>query len=292
MYRAFADSCIDCPPGVYTESIKRLVCVLIFRHVRSRLLEPVRCCCLHGLCSLEPRDSENTCVCKHGYFRQSAIQCTQCPYARTTLSENSLQLRDCVCNAGYTKSSDSCIHLMHDSRVLMTTVVPCRHVHAALWRDFLSSLSRRFLQGHLRCRARAFPHVSRHHNSSVCWMCACVVCIKVFTHVGNARVCSPSMDVCNTGMPVDAGDMSPCACDSELVKTDATINNFVPKYAQAGDGTCIDCPSNSISAEGSTSCLCNAGYTGSNGGTCSACPSGKFQSSAGLCVRTRVDVTS
>ena len=126
MYRAFADSCIDCPPGVCTESIKRLVCVLIFRHVRSRLLEPVRCCCLHGLCSLEPRDSENTCVCKHGYFRQSAIQCTQCPYARTTLSENSLQLRDCVCNAGYTKSSDSCIHLMHDSRVLMTTAVPCR----------------------------------------------------------------------------------------------------------------------------------------------------------------------
>ena len=57
----------------------------------------------------------------------------------------------------------------------------------------------------------AWSHVSRYHNSSVCWMCARgIVCIKVFSMYElmqglHTCACSPSMDVCNAGM-----DISPC----------------------------------------------------------------------------------
>ena len=86
------------------------------------------------------------------------------------------------------------LHLAHDARVLITTLVPGRHVHAPLWCDCLYFVSgqrqfaagkhrvhrlllqrglhgrqrrrllrlpRRRLQGHLRCRARVLMFLAR-----------------------------------------------------------------------------------------------------------------------------------
>ena len=142
------------------------------------------------------------------------------------------------------------LHLAHDARVLITTLVSGRHVHVPRWCDclyFVSGqrqfaagkhrvnrlllqrglhgrqrrrllrLSRRRLQGHLRCRARVLLFLARDQVPSPCSRAP--MSRDITTHLGagcarvalyvsrysrmsyvlmqglHTRACSPSMDV-------------------------------------------------------------------------------------------------
>ena len=66
--------------------------------------------------------------------------------------------------------------------------------------------------------------------------------------------------------------------------TNCAANTYQPLNGATLASACLSCPGNSqspaASAE-STSCLCNAGYTGPSGGTCTACYMGKYKSVPG-----------
>ena len=65
------------------------------------------------------------------------------------------------------------------------------------------------------------------------------------------------------------------------------VADMVALSLSAGASECTSCPDNSNSPVGSTSagsCVCNAGYIGSNGSTCTACEAGKFKMFPGVSV--------
>ena len=109
----------------------------------------------------------------------------------------------------------------------------------------------------------------------------------------NSPVASPSSSscLCNKGYTgPDGGSCSACEAGKYKISDGSAecVSCVAGKYstALAADfsETCQNCAANANSPEASpssSSCTCNAGYTGPDGGSCSACGQGKFKTSTG-----------
>jgi len=101
----------------------------------------------------------------------------------------------------------------------------------------------------------------------------------------------PTVGVCGCpgGTTYDYGDSGNCECAAGHTSASdnscevCTEGNY---KTSVGSVACTSCPTNAVSAEGSTSissCGCTAGYTGdaASGGSCAACEAGTYKSVVG-----------
>lgn len=95
-----------------------------------------------------------------------------------------------------------------------------------------------------------------------------------------ALLCSSSASSVCSGCSIGKYkvDPGPAAC------TNCAVDKYSTAVAATAEATCVDCPSNTVSALGSgylTACTCNTGYTGADGNACAACIVGKWKNETG-----------
>ena len=114
--------------------------------------------------------------------------------------------------------------------------------------------------------------------------CANTACTSTNNHCNNGRwdhACRPSADtsLCY-GRTADSEDATISwwyGCDEPPLCANGTYSLNGKKFL--GDGACKHCLAHSDSPSDSTTCTCNAGFSGpdSDGGTCTQCVAGKYK---------------
>ena len=184
--------------------------------------------------------------------------CTACP-SNTQSGLGSTSLSSCVCNLGFTGPDGG----------------PCAAFAAGKYKT---------VPGTVACTDCAAGTYSTTTGATA--LDTCTACPSN-TQSGLGSTVLTSC-VCNLGFTGPNGETC-AACAAGKYKYwrgpetcyDCDAGTYSTTTGAIALATCIACPSNTQSDLGSTSCVCNLGFTGPDGGTCTACAAGKYKTVTG-----------
>ena len=208
-------------------------------------------------------------ACEEGKFKATpgADPCVdQCP-ANTNSASGSDAVTDCVCNAGYTADADG---------------QECTACPAGSFKEEKGATKCD------ACEAGTYSSATASVSSDACVTCPANSASAAGSAAANDCVCEPG----HTG--ANGGPCEPCppgTFKEDIGAGECTLcesGTYSKASGAASKDTCTLCSavSSSKSGAGSTTCECNAGYTGPDLGPCDPCPAGTYKDIAGsgVCV--------
>lgn len=265
------DACVDCEAGKFyalTEAYSAFMCEVCSAGYWSPNGAELCTHCGHGMTSLNPFDSIETCVCNVGFYEIDDGTCSQCSTAATTQGIDKKSFEDCLCNAGYTQTDDLSCKLC-DSGEIKTSV------------------------GNEDCHQCADHHKATSDRLK-CEPCNANEYLSVFMTV------TEELHTCNT-CPLNSVssegsvNIEDCKCDLGYTGADGGVctSCAVGTYKRIlGSSACLSCGSNSFSVgnerTSQESCSCNAGYTYQDE-NCLPCEVGKYKENSGTEICTQCE---
>jgi hypothetical protein len=183
-------------------------------------------------------------------------ECRTCPEHSQTNETGRSRITDCLCDAGYFWSGDACA--------------------ACLPGTFKTSIG---FNACSKCESGKYSNHSAALTPSICEDCA----YGAISQEGSA---SQNDCICGPGYTGNGKSCNSCKAGKYKTRSGNLSCDLCPrgKYSESigssNASSCLSCPLNSYSYEGSRSslnCTCNAGYSGANGQNCVECLEGKYK---------------
>lgn len=263
------DACVDCEAGKFyalTGALSALWCEFCSAGYWSSGGAELCTHCGHGMTSLNPFDSIETCVCNVGFYENDDSTCSQCPTAATTQGIDKKLFQDCLCNAGYTQIDDLSCKLC-DSGEIKTNV------------------------GNEDCQ-QCEDHQKATSDRLECEPCNANEYLSVLLTVAEElHICNNCP--LNSVSPEGSVNVEDCKCNLGFTGADGGLCTACAAgtYKRTlGSSACLSCGLNSFSVgserTSQESCSCNAGYTYEDE-NCLPCEIGKYKENPGTEICTQ-----
>ena len=257
------ETCVECPIGTYGSNEGAVQCVdspaNTYQMKTGAVLADCRACSVPNAPATSTPGTKNVsqCVCGLGSYG-TAGNCRQCPLHASS-NDNAQTLNDCFCNAGFrqsrTRSPWTCVQCGEGS-FSAANASSCSRCTGGKYSDVPGASECKFCPG----GKSSVPGMA-HCVTSLCSECPVGTYQPIIGAKNEAACLACEEGKFSYGL---AGNCS--ACDDE---TCSNYENF------------IKCYPNSQLPLGSTTCICNAGYTGPDDWKCAACEAGKYKDGLG-----------
>jgi hypothetical protein len=189
-------------------------------------------------------------------FATSNVTCLICPSFSTSIAGSST----CICNAGYSDGGTE------------GDTLTCSGCAAGTWAVSGDDIC-------TNCDPNTYSEIV--FATSIA---TCLTCPSFSTSIAGSSTCICNAGYSNEGTP--SGNSLVCfgcttgtwAASGDSLCTTCGINTYSTAIIATSNATCLTCPSYSTSIAGSSTCICNAGYSdlGSSGRelNCSGCAAG------------------
>jgi hypothetical protein len=258
-------SCVACAASLYLDQ-DSLICKpcptgsSTFSY--SNASSPLHCMCRPGFENATTEESSACEKCTVGFFKDSLANtsCTRCHAHSSTISAGSLNIKDCLCVAGFTA------HNEHENH--------CEPCAPGYFKQVLDNWDCEQCPADHFCPEASVDPVSCPASSSAAAGAAAVEdchCAPGFHFARDANgsyYCQP----CAPGFYNELANQAEClACP---------VNTFNPDMAASSSASCRACDPHAAAPAGSAlaaACACNLGYAGAPGESCVACEPGTFR---------------